>query len=393
MFNPPSYSIFNLEKTVHDYKIVVIGNNESNDNAWKIFRRSKRLFYLSLKQQNNLKYRILKFLKPNSYFRKSIGYLFAIQNGAKEIYEIDEELEFHSNNFTKYNIKNKYISYVSRKDNLMTNPYLHFGYTNIWPRGFRINDIGRQINNSIYLINSTNLYLKPLIFQGLINFFPDIDSLFSTTMIKIENIYEFKISNSDPLLYSPNNYIPINSKNTRYLYEIFPLLIFPISLDENIADIWRGYLMQSFAWIIKGCVIYHISDAFRKSFKKNNHYFLTEKKIFFNLNKFLALLHLKNFNNKEPKMDTLKLLNNYLKILIDNNIFAKIDKKIYSAYLKDLNHIGYNFSFFCNTKKNIFNNSTYLKISLKFKLYIHSSLFIIINSNIKLINHLYLNKK
>ena len=83
----------------------------------------------------------------------------------------------------------------------MINPYPHFGYANIWSRGFKIDDIGRQTKNNFYLINSTNLFLKPLIFQGLINFFPDIDSIFSLTRIKFENIYDFKVSNSHPLLY------------------------------------------------------------------------------------------------------------------------------------------------------------------------------------------------
>ena len=392
VFNPPSPSLFYLEKSVHKYKIVVIGNNESNDNEWKIFNTSKRLFYLSIEQQNNLNYTILKFLKPNSYFRKSIGYLFAIQNGAKEIYEIDEELEFNSNNFTNYNIEKKYISYVNRKDDLMENPYPHFGYTNIWPRGFKINDIGKQCKSDFYLINSTNLYLKPIIFQGLINFFPDIDSIFGSTRKKFENIYDFRISNSYPLLYFPNNFIPINSKNTGYLYEIFPLLIFPISLDENIADIWRGYLMQYFAWIIKGGVIYHISNAFRKSFKKDNHSFVGEKKNFFQLNKLLDFLKLKNVNNTESKTNSLEILNNWLQILIDINIFQKIDNEIFKSYLKDLSNIGYDFSFFCNSKRNTLNDSNYLRIKSEFKLFIPSSLFIIKNLKFKLMNHLYSNK-
>ena len=79
-------------------------------------------------------------------------------------------------------------------------------------------------------------------------------------------------------------------------------------------------------------------------------------------------------------------------MLIENDIFEKIDKKIYHAYLKDLNDIGYNFSFFCNTKRNTFNNSIYSRIKTEFKIYIPSSLFIIKNSNIKLMNHLYSNK-
>jgi hypothetical protein len=306
------------------------------------------LFYLSLKKQNNFNYRILKFLNPRSYFRKSIGYLYAIQNGAKEIYEIDEELQFNNNQITHHKFKNQYISYVSRKDNLMINPYPHFGYENICPRGFKINDIGKQIKNSFYLINSTNLSLKPLIFQGLINLFPDIDSIFSSTRIKFENKYDFKILNAHPLLYFPNNFISINSKNTHYLYEMFPLLIFPISLDENIADIWRGYLMQYFAWITKGVVIYYNSDVFRKSLKKGNHSFMKEKKTFFKLNKFLDLIKVKNVNNMKIKNNIKEVINYCLNMLIKDNIFEKIDKKIYRAYLKDLDDIGYDFSIFCN---------------------------------------------
>ena len=392
VFNPPSSSIFKLEKTIRNYKIVIIGNNQSNDKEWGIFNSSKVLFYLSIKQQKSLKYRILKYLKPNSYFRKSIGYLFAIQKGAKEIYEIDEELEFNSNQITNHDFDKKYISYVSRNDNLMINPYPHFGYSKIWPRGFKINDIGRQTKNNFYLINSTNLFMKPLIFQGIINLYPDIDSIFSSTSIKLDNIYDFKISNANPLLYFPNNFIPINSKNTHYLYDIFPLLMFPISLNENIADIWRGYLMQYFAWIIKGGVIYHISEVFRMSPKRSNVSFQKEKKNFFLLNKLINFLEMQNVNNLELKKNTLELLNEFLNKLIDNNFFEKKDKDIYQAYLKDLKDCGYDFSIFCETKGNMLNNSNYLKIKSEFKFYIPSSMFIVKGSNITLMNHYYSNK-
>ena len=147
----------------------------------------------------------------------------------------------------------------------MSNPYLHFGNKNIWPRGFRINDIGKQTEIKFHFSSSSNIPLKPLIFQGLINIFPDIDSIFYLTRIKKQNIFTFQCSNSYPLLYFPNNYIPINSKNTRYLYNIFPLLMFPISLDENIADIWRGYIIQYFAWKMEGVVIYYNSN-FNRTF-------------------------------------------------------------------------------------------------------------------------------
>jgi hypothetical protein len=49
----------------------------------------KNAFTLSLKDQTSLaeKYSIIDMIPYNSYTRKMIGYLFAINNGAKYIYE------------------------------------------------------------------------------------------------------------------------------------------------------------------------------------------------------------------------------------------------------------------------------------------------------------------
>ena len=385
---PPSSSIINLEKKIKDWNIVVVGNNETNDYKWNRFKSSKKLFYLSMNKQYYLNFSIIKFLKRISYFRKSIGYLYAIQNGAKEIYEIDEELEFNDLNFLNHNYMKNYVSYVSRKDYLMINPYPYFGYSNIWPRGFKLNDIGRQLQNKFYLINSSNIFLRPLIFQGLINLLPDIDSIFSLTRKKFESIYNFNKSESYPLLYFPNNYIPINSKNTRYLYEIFPLLIFPISLDESIADIWRGYLMQYFAWRIEGVVIYNNTNIFRKKLIKDNFQFNKEKLNFYKLNNILNFLVSHNNENK----NSLEIFYDLLDNLIDNGVLKIVDKKIYNAFIRDLINIGYDFSFFSYTKINRLNHFEYLKIKTQFELYIPSSLFIMKNINIKLMNHFFSNK-
>ena len=276
VFNKPSLFFIQLEKNIIGYKIVIVGNNETNDMEWNIFKSSEKLFYLSTSDQKNLKYNILKFLKSNSYYRKSIGYLYAIQHGAKVIYEIDEEIEFDNLSFLNNYFNNVYASYVSRNDSLMINPYTFFGVDNIWPRGFRINDIGKQVKQEFHFVNTSNINLKPLIFQGLINYYPDVDTIFYLTKEKINNKYNLQKNNL--LIYFPNNYIPINSKNTRYLYEIFPLLMFPASLNENIADIWRGFIIQYFVWKMEGTIIYFNSGSFRRSYPNDNYNLTKEKK-------------------------------------------------------------------------------------------------------------------
>lgn len=306
-FNPPSSSIINLEKIIDDWKIVVIGNNETNEIKWNIFKFSTKLFYLSLYEQNYLNYNITNYLNPNSYYRKSIGYLYAIQHGAKEIYEIDEDIEINDTSYLDSNFENVYVSYVNRNDSLMINPYSYFGEANIWPRGFRINDIGKQIKNDLGLVNSSNIDLRPLIFQGLINNIPDIDSIFHLTRKKFKYAFNFNSPKIYPLIYFPNNYVPINSKNTRYLYDIFPFLMFPISYDENIGDIWRGYIIQYFAWRFNGYVIFFSPEVKRVTDHKCFNDLKAEKSNFFGLDRFLDIL------NSNFKIDSNKhILENFI---------------------------------------------------------------------------------
>ena len=358
-FNPPSSFIINLEKKIEDWKIVVIGNNETNDIKWNIFKSSDKLFYLSLEDQIDLNYNIIKYLKQNSYYRKSIGYLYAIQHGAKEIYEIDEDIEFNNISYINNYFDDILVSYVKRNDSLMINPYPHFGDKNIWPRGFKISDIGKQTINEFHFINSSNILLKPLIFQGLINYYPDVDSIFYLTRKDFNSKYNF--NSSYPLIYFPNNYIPINSKNTRYLYDIFPLLMFPISIDENIGDIWRGYIMQYFTWKMNGAIIYYSSDSYRKSNPKRECDFIRQKRNFVELNKFLELL-------------------------VSNKFITEEDSTIYKIFSRDLVNIGYNFTSFTFTEPRN-HHSNYLKIDSLFYLYIPSNLSVIKNNNLNLMNH------
>ena len=188
-FNPPTSSMITLLKIIKSWKIVIIGNIRKNDKKWKKLDLSYKYVYLSLKDQIKLGYKTTRYLNLNSYSRKNIGYLYAIQHGAKEIYEIDEDIIISNLESLEITINKTNICYGVRNDSLMINPYSHFGEKSLWPRGFRISDIGKEYNNNFFIVNSSQLILKPLIFQGLINGIPDIDSIFIQTRLKI-NIYK-----------------------------------------------------------------------------------------------------------------------------------------------------------------------------------------------------------
>ena len=358
--NSPSKTIFNLLKISNDWKIVVVGDKKTNDKKWRIFRTSNKLIYLSLNDQFKLCYHITKYIPLNSYSRKNIGYLYAIENGAKEIYEIDDNINILNDCILFNNIIYDRITYFNNNNSFMINPYSYFGHKDLWPRGFRLRDIGKDFNNKFFNVGSNQINLKPLIYQGLINVEPDIDSMLYQTRVNKNNKININFTNNDPLIYLPGNYVPINSKNTKYLYKAFPFLLLPISLNQKISDILRGYLIQRCIWGYNGTIFFYTSSSIIRN-RNNYHYnnFIDEKDLYFKLDNLLETLNLEI--NKEYKNPTIFLLNIIKKLVIKKYLNTN-DLLLYKSFLKDLNVIGFtyddNFSNIINYNEKYYINIT-----------------------------------
>jgi hypothetical protein len=205
------------------------------------------------------------------------------------------------------------------------------------------------------------------------------------------------------LIYFPGYFIPINSKSTKYLYELFPFLCLTSSISEKISDIFRGYILQYFAWRYNGCVVYHSSKNYKARdniTKKSN--FIEEKILFYNLDKYLNIINNTNLNLKLNAIDTLfSIINN----LIEFGFLGEKDLNIYKAYIEDLSNIGYIFSskfinkvnydykeyIISNTQFNSFipyKTNDFLKINhKKIKIYYHKNSLIKYKNILLIINY------
>ena len=154
--------------------------------------------------------------------------------------------------------------------------------------------------------------------------------------------FEFNFSLTEPFIYFPGNFVPINSKNSKYLYDIFPFLTLFSTISENLSDIFRGYILQYFAWRRNGCVVFHSSKNYRLRNKSKNSIFIEEKNLFYNLDKYLFILNT-NINSKS-RMNEVDRLCNIIENLINFGFLGEKDLKIYKAYIDDLSNIGYKYS-------------------------------------------------
>ena len=239
-------------------------------------------------------------------------------------------------------------------------------------------------NKSIYYAFYNQIKLKPLVYQGLINKIPDLDSVFLLTSGKMKENLNITFSKNLPLLYLPDNYVPINSKNTKYLYEIFPFLMLPVTLNESIADIIRGYILERFVFGYEGVIAFHNNGIYKDNFTYNNPKFPEERELLFKLDKILEIIKAnKSYSTENPK----KLLFQILSELIKNNFLNDKDKFMYKAFFHDLSNIGFHFSnkFYSEIKSNY---KEYLNLSSEFIYYIPTNQNILKGNNqLKMMKH------
>lgn len=383
----PTEEIKQLVKVPLPWTIVVVERDKIVNSTWGSYN-PENLIFLSLEDQDSLCYETTKHIPINSYARKNIGYLFAIQHGAREIFDTDDDMfypdfELLLNNYDNWRL------YYANNNSQMINPYEYFGRPDIWPRGFRFRDINKNNTNNYFSAMKNQFISKNLIFQGTyINF--DTDSFFIKTNGFNNNRnrnLSFHIGN--PLLYLPTNYVPINSKNTRFLYKVFPSLALPVTLPSRVSDIWRGYIMQRYAWGYNGTVIYTKSKAEFQGKNNITSNFEEEKDLFFKLDTLLDCLSNTEINQdiKRPAIFLIKLIEK----LVESNILGEEDLNMYKAFIIDLDSFKYFYSSNYNVKISS-NYKNYMTIPTKLKIYTPSIAEVIINqdlhnNNSKLIRH------
>jgi hypothetical protein len=105
--------------------------------------------------------------------RKNLGYLWAIQHGAQEVYETDDDNELITADLPTFDGLETYVYNVTNQT--VVNPYAYFGYPEIWPRGYPLDQI-RASQHSVE--HFSRVASKPLILQGLADKDPDVDAIF-----------------------------------------------------------------------------------------------------------------------------------------------------------------------------------------------------------------------
>lgn len=195
--------------------------------------------FFPLDAQLELPFELGRRLPERHYARKNLGYLLAIQKGARTIIETDDD---NAPTAAFWAPRQAQLLARSARHSGWWNVYRDFSPARIWPRGFPL----AQLNASFAELPAPPALAESecLIQQGLADDNPDVDALYRLTA---ELPVRFDAT-AAPVALARGCWCPFNSQNTTFFPPAWPLLYLPSHCSFRMTDIWRSFVAQRCLW-------------------------------------------------------------------------------------------------------------------------------------------------
>jgi hypothetical protein len=225
----------------HDVDFIVIGDVSSPLD----FELDGCDFY-GVAKQKQLGFELASVSPQGHYARKNIGYLLAMERRASVIVETDDDT-VADDEFWRARIRTQAVPLVTSEG--WTNAYRFFTESQIWPRGFPLEHATAAPPARDHL---PVCVLDCPIQQGLIDDDPDVDAIYRM-LFRLP----FRFDRGAPVALGAGAWCPLNSQNTSWWPDAFPLLYLPATCSFRMTDIWRGFVAQRIAWANGWNVVFH----------------------------------------------------------------------------------------------------------------------------------------
>lgn len=318
----PTETVKRLSET-DEWDVIVVGDRRTPSTwSWPGVR------FISAAEQETSPFHLARKLPWNHYARKMIGYLAAMESGAGFIAETDDDNRpMGTWSFPPF--EGTFES--TPPDQGFINIYRLFTEQDIWPRGFPLN----RIKDGAAIPHPRSLFHRDHrigIWQGLADGDPDVDAIYRLTA----NV-PCRFAERNPVVLETGTAAPLNSQNTAFSREAFPLLYLPGTVNFRVTDILRGYVAQPVLWAAGLRVGFTGPTVFQE---RNDHDFLkdfeSELPLYLHAERFFSTAAGAVRRNR-PITDN--LFNAYEAFARDGWV-EKSELDILSAWLKDLADIG-----------------------------------------------------
>lgn len=347
IFEPTQTSeqLANLE----NWCLVVVGDRRTPTEPWRKFAElSRATHFLSVSDQEALGYKILQHLKWDHFGRKNVGYLYAIEHGAKFIWDTDDDNELKDGNLLASLLQKNNEGNVSAYGNMhhLWNPYEAFNPVQVrttmkeeicWPRGFPLEYLKNSSTKSFSIEES--IPIRDIgVFQSLADNDPDVDAIYRLT----KEIPLLFLSPQKIVSLRRGQYAPFNAQATLWTKQSFWGMLLPVTVHARVADIWRSYITERLMTEV-GQYVSFTSPIVKQN--RNPHNLIrdlqAEIPLYTQTNEFIKWLL--SWNASQDVRALTGFIEKLAVAVYDIGIIEKEDVALHQAWLDDLESIGYKF--------------------------------------------------
>jgi hypothetical protein len=213
--------------------------------------------YYDLERQAATGFRTAQLLPTRNYARKNVGYLLALQAGARTILETDDD-NLPGAGFWEEKPRRMRVPVLAQSG--WANIYSYFARVPVWPRGLALEAIRRPLPEFQSLPDAES---DCPIQQGLTDEHPDVDAIYRLALAQ-----PVTFRRDRRVALDRGCWCPFNSQNTMWHGEAFPLLYLPSYCSFRMTDIWRSLIAQRIGWENGWRLLFREADV---SHERNEH--------------------------------------------------------------------------------------------------------------------------
>ncbi len=255
---PPTCALLQLADMAKaaGWKLIIVGDRKTPGNF--IIEGAR---YLSFQDQLDSDWKLATQLPHNHYARKNLGYLDAMASGAVRIVETDDDNMPMPSFFDPIDAT---ASCRVVRDAGWINVYRLFSDQNVWPRGFPLDRIRSAQPAMSDVLESMYCPIQ----QGLADDDPDVDAIYRL-VVSASVVFDRK----PPVALAPGALCPINSQNTAWWPDAYPLMYLPSNCSFRLTDIWRGLIAIRIAGVQGWNVLFRPASVRQE---RNEHDFMDD---------------------------------------------------------------------------------------------------------------------
>jgi len=346
--NPPSAAIDRIVSSP-GWCLIIVGDQKTGDAAYEALSAShpESVRYLSYKDQLALPYEIVAATPSNHFARKNLGYLYAINAGAKTVFDFDDDNELvRALPASASAAVRASVPRVARRKSTQgdtgpsfafVNAYARaFGSRQMWPRGLPLDAIDTE--QTIIVDAPPDEDIDVGVAQSLADNDPDVDAIYRLgPRAALPLPWAFPTDAMRALVLDERVVCPFNAQAALFDDQALWALLLPASVHGRVADIWRGYIAQRVFELVglRLAFVPPLVQQVRNSHDPMSDY-MSERPLYETARAFATLLHdapLANASSVEGALESIYIL------LYEHGFLELTDVHYLQLWITDLHRL------------------------------------------------------